>query len=148
MHGHPEYGTFAARSELRAAVGVSEDAHGHYVVVLASPRREATQTRPQGDAAFRDDVLVSGRGVLIPALVKKTLRRAGLEAGGQDGARNAEVEEEVVVAPDAVEGVRRHQERPSLAHDLECSSDRALLVRVVLTQCHISAGANARALVQ
>ena len=46
-----------------------------------------------------------GRRLLVAALLEDALGGERLEAGGEDGARDAEVDEEVVVAAYAVERV-------------------------------------------
>lgn len=120
-------GTFAVRPEFGAAVRVPEDSQLGLLEVLTAPLREGPQRRPQRDAALGDDVLVARRRLLVAALFEDPLLGERLEPGREDGARDAEVDEEVVVAPDAVERVADDEERPPLADDLQRAGDRAFL---------------------
>lgn len=85
----------------------------------------SSQSRPQHGAALSEDISVPGGGSWYRRSPGCLFRGKCLKACGRHGARDAEVDEEVVVAPDAIQGVPDDEERPPLPDDFQCPGDRA-----------------------
>ena len=125
----------AAVVELPAAASVLED---HRPLPLepvpVAPLQQRDQHRPQVGALLGQPVLAARRAVLVGPLHQDPLLDEALEPGLQHIAGHAEVTLQLLEAADPQEDVADDQERPTLAHHLECGRHRAVLVGVVTLQ--------------
>ena len=59
------------------------------------------------------------------------------QAVAQYRARHVQVREEIIEAPDSVERIAQHQQRPAFTDDLECARQRAILP-VIRARQHVA----------
>ena len=101
-----------------------------------TPSHQGVNGRPQVLTRLRDAVFVPTRAVLV-AFQQPGVDEIG-EPRGEHGAGDVEVGEQVGEPADAEQAVAQHQQRPSLADDLQRPRERAVLPVVVGAQRHRS----------
>src|ERR1700677_3625989 len=102
--------------------------------VTVAPAKQLDDHGPQVEALRRQTVFVAQRALLVGDLFEDPLGHQPVQARGEDVTRDAEALPHLVEAPPAEEHIAQHEDRPTLANELERTGDRAVLVLVVAPQ--------------
>ena len=117
-------------AELAAAVLVSQHdrrpRRGGGVAV--APAQQLDDHRPEVEALRRQPVFVAWGALLVGDLFEDALADEAVEARREHVAGDAEALLHLIEATPSEEHVAQHEQRPALAHELQRTCNRAILI--------------------